>query len=97
MLFISALQVIKKEAVSTSSKASPFGYENSTPSLVSFRRDSDAAAVGNAPASKAGGKKRFQSAANAIATPTPLSDSNSDIELFSQKVALCYIAHKYCY
>uniref|UniRef100_A0A6P4FFQ7 Homeotic protein proboscipedia-like n=1 Tax=Drosophila rhopaloa TaxID=1041015 RepID=A0A6P4FFQ7_DRORH len=27
-------QVIKKEAVSTSSKASPFGYENSTPSLV---------------------------------------------------------------
>jgi len=62
MLFIAALQVIKKEAVSTSSKASPFGYENSTPSLVSFRRDSDAAAVGNAPASKAGGKKRFQSA-----------------------------------
>ncbi|XP_026831929.1 homeotic protein proboscipedia [Drosophila erecta] len=46
-------QVIKKEAVSTSSKASPFGYENSTPSLVSFRRDSDAAAVGNAPTSKA--------------------------------------------
>ncbi|XP_044252199.1 homeotic protein proboscipedia isoform X1 [Drosophila takahashii] len=69
-------QVIKKEAVSTSSKASPFGYENSTPSLVSFRRDSDAAAVGNAPAGKAG-KKRFQSAANAIATPTPLTDSNS--------------------
>ncbi|XP_017130902.1 homeotic protein proboscipedia isoform X2 [Drosophila elegans] len=70
-------QVIKKEAVSTSSKASPFGYENSTPSLVSFRRDSDVAAVGNAPASKAGGKKRFQSAANAIATPTPLTDSSS--------------------
>nr|NP_476669.3 proboscipedia, isoform A [Drosophila melanogaster]P31264.2 RecName: Full=Homeotic protein proboscipedia [Drosophila melanogaster]AAD19802.1 homeodomain protein [Drosophila melanogaster]AAF54089.3 proboscipedia, isoform A [Drosophila melanogaster] len=70
-------QVIKKEAVSTSSKASPFGYENSTPSLVSFRRDSDASAVGNAPTSKAVGKKRFQSAANAIATPTPLSDSNS--------------------
>ncbi|KQS38513.1 uncharacterized protein Dere_GG10269, isoform B [Drosophila erecta] len=70
-------QVIKKEAVSTSSKASPFGYENSTPSLVSFRRDSDAAAVGNAPTSKAVGKKRFQSATNAIATPTPLSDSNS--------------------
>ncbi|KAI8045884.1 hypothetical protein M5D96_002073, partial [Drosophila gunungcola] len=69
-------QVIKKEAVSTSSKASPFGYENSTPSLVSFRRDSDVAAVGNAPASK-GGKKRFQSAANAIATPTPLTDSSS--------------------
>ncbi|KRK03153.1 uncharacterized protein Dyak_GE25834, isoform B [Drosophila yakuba] len=70
-------QVIKKEAVSTSSKASPFGYENSTPSLVSFRRDSDAAAVGNTPTSKAVGKKRFQSATNSIATPTLLSDSNS--------------------
>ncbi|XP_017046698.1 LOW QUALITY PROTEIN: homeotic protein proboscipedia [Drosophila ficusphila] len=69
-------QVIKKEAVSTSSKASPFGYESSTPSLVSFRRESDAATVGNAPTTKAGGKKRFQSAANAIATPTPLTDSS---------------------
>ncbi|KAH8347348.1 hypothetical protein KR059_009571 [Drosophila kikkawai] len=74
-------QVIKKEAVSTSSKASPFGYENSTPSsLVSFRRDSDAAVIvgggGSAPISKAGSKKRFQSGANAIATPAPLTDSN---------------------
>ncbi|KAH8335975.1 hypothetical protein KR074_002564 [Drosophila pseudoananassae] len=69
-------QIIKKEAVSTSSKASPFGYENSTPSLVNFRRDSDSSAAGNTPTAKVGAKKRFQSVANAIATPTPLGDSN---------------------
>ncbi|XP_026850488.1 homeotic protein proboscipedia isoform X2 [Drosophila persimilis] len=69
-------QVIKKEAVSTSSKASPFGYESSTPSLVSFRRDSDAViASANPPPTK--GKKRYQNNANSIATPTPLTDSNS--------------------
>ncbi|XP_030565121.1 homeotic protein proboscipedia [Drosophila novamexicana] len=73
-------QVIKKEAVSTSSKASPFGYE-AGPSLASFRRDPDAAAAAaasNPPAAKAGGKKRYQNAnANAIAIASPLSDSSS--------------------
>ncbi|XP_033149813.1 homeotic protein proboscipedia isoform X3 [Drosophila busckii] len=67
-------QVIKKEAVSTSSKASPFGYD-AGPSLVSFRRDPDAAP----PTTKAAGKKRYQNtnAANAIALATPLNESNN--------------------
>nr|AAX33663.1 Dbuz\pb-PD [Drosophila buzzatii] len=74
-------QVIKKEAVSTSSKASPFGYD-AGPSLASFRRDPDAiaaAAATNTPATKAGGKKRYQSAnANAIsiAVASPLGENS---------------------
>ncbi|XP_023165283.2 homeotic protein proboscipedia isoform X1 [Drosophila hydei] len=72
-------QVIKKEAVSTSSKASPFGYD-AGPSLASFRRDPDtAAAASNSPATKTAGKKRYQSAnANAIsiAVASPLGENN---------------------
>ncbi|KAH8381652.1 hypothetical protein KR093_010280 [Drosophila rubida] len=69
-------QVIKKEAVSTSSKASPFGYD-AGPSLVSFRRDSDAVAT-NPPATKAAGKKRYQNAnANVIAIASPLNENNA--------------------
>ncbi|XP_034487262.1 homeotic protein proboscipedia isoform X4 [Drosophila innubila] len=69
-------QVIKKEAVSTSSKASPFGYD-AGPSLVSFRRDSDAAAT-NPPSTKAGGKKRYQNAnVNVNAMASPLNENSS--------------------
>ncbi|KAH8417227.1 hypothetical protein KR222_006835 [Zaprionus bogoriensis] len=74
-------QVIKKEAVSTSSKASPFGYD-AGPSLANFRRDSDSSAS-NPPAPKAGAKKRYQGAnanananANVIAMASPLSEGS---------------------
>ncbi|XP_032592998.1 homeotic protein proboscipedia isoform X2 [Drosophila grimshawi] len=73
-------QVIKKEAVSTSSKASPFGYTDAGPSLASFRRDSDASVASNPPATKAGNKKRYQNPnanANPIGIASPLSESSN--------------------
>ncbi|XP_068154347.1 homeotic protein proboscipedia isoform X2 [Drosophila tropicalis] len=71
-------QVIKKEAVSTSSKASPFGsaYDSPTASLASFRRDSDALTT-QPPTAKGSAKKRYQNNANSNATPTALNDNGS--------------------